>query len=361
MKCIALLGCPDKPTDAVEEYCHFLSEVLSCYDIEMESVHIPWSERGWAGALRQLQKVARDWRGRSVFLQYTALAWSKHGFPFPILAVIEVLRRAGARVVVVFHDVEPYPGNRPIDYARRQLQLFVMRAMLQRTNRAIFTVQPDRLLWRPGKSHKSIFIPVGANFGEDSIPLKSDRACRSGEGLSIAVYGITGGERGRVETATIIEAVRDVATRIRNLRLVVFGRNSHIRERDIRTGLRDVGIELSFRGVLPAPQVAEELSRADVLLFVRGDISTRRGSAIAGVSCGLPVICSAGPETAPPITEAGLGIFVKEKQGDLSRVLLEILGDSQTRGALAAKSRVAHHKHFSWQAIAASYVKLLRG
>ena len=59
---------------------------------------------------------------------------------------------------------------------------------------------------------------------------------------------------------------------------------------------------------MPGKDVVRSLTVSDVLLFVRGHISTRRGSAIAGIACGLPVIAFEGPETAAPITEAGLAL-----------------------------------------------------
>jgi glycosyltransferase involved in cell wall biosynthesis len=97
-----------------------------------------------------------------------------------------------------------------------------------------------------------------------------------------------------------------------------------------------------------------------VLLFVRGEISTRRGSAIAGIACGLPVVAFAGAETAPPITEAGLALYKRETPGDHSRVLTQVLRDAEYRASLSARSRAAQKEHFSWSAIAARYAELLR-
>ncbi len=130
-------------------------------------------------------------------------------------------------------------------------------------------------------------------------------------------------------------------------------------EQAFRSELEGVAVEFRVLGVLPAAEIAEVLSRADVLLFVRGEISTRRGSAIAGIACGLPVVAFTGAETAPPITEAGLALYAPNKPGDLSRVLLRVLTDSEYRASLAARSRVAQKQYFSWSAIAARYAEVL--
>jgi hypothetical protein len=81
---------------------------------------------------------------------------------------------------------------------------------------------------------------------------------------------------------------------------MVLGRNSRAAEAEIRTAIGDCGPEVDVLGVLPAEEVVGCISTSDVLLFVRGHISTRRGSAIAGVACGLPVVAPEGSETAPP-------------------------------------------------------------
>ena len=52
------------------------------------------------------------------------------------------------------------------------------------------------------------------------------------------------------------------------------------------------------------------------LLFVRGPISSRRGSALAGIACGLPIIALERSETGPPVAGAGV---VPVPQDDLMR------------------------------------------
>src|ERR1700722_377521 len=160
-KCVALFGRGDAPTDALREYCAFLGEALRAHGYEMEMSAVGWAEQGWATALSELQQKARDWRGVPVFLQYTALAWSERGFPGRVLRVIEMLRRAGARVGVVFHDVEPYGGSRMIDRLRRRMQLHVMRALVRRADMAIFTVALDHVSWKPEPRAGVVFIPDG--------------------------------------------------------------------------------------------------------------------------------------------------------------------------------------------------------
>jgi glycosyltransferase involved in cell wall biosynthesis len=357
-KCVALLGRRDEPTDALEEYCKYLGCALAEHGFEMQMMRVRWQELGWSKALADLRREARAWRDSWVLLQYTALAWSKRGFPSRFLRVVETLEASGARVGVVFHDVQPFGGRRLVDRVRTWSQLRTMRAAQQRSL-AIFTVPLAAVSWRPNEKYHPAFVPVGANFPEP--PFAEGQQTSSDQRLAIAVYGVTGGAEGQSEIRNIAHAVRDAAREIGPLKLTVLGRNSEVAERNLREALGDIPVELQVLGVLPSEDVARALCRTDVLLFVRGEISTRRGSAIAGIACGLPVVALAGAETAPPITEAGLALYMRETPGDLSRVLVKVLRDREYRASLAARSRVAQQEHFSWSAIAARYAALLRG
>ena len=119
-------------------------------------------------------------------------------------------------------------------------------------------------------------------------------------------------------------------------------------------------MELSVEGVLDEKGVVERLIACDVLFFVRGPISTRRGSAIAGIACGLSVIAYRGTETAPPISEAAVGFYDPQNPESLGETLLRVLQDERYRRELGKRSLLAQEDHFSWAAIAARYVELLR-
>jgi glycosyltransferase involved in cell wall biosynthesis len=358
-KCVALLGRRDTPTDAVEEYCRFLAAALTVHGYEMEIARVAWAERGWAAALAELKRDALGWRGAPVLVQYTALAWSRRGFPLRVLRVLDILRDAGARVGVVFHDAEPFAGARVVDRLRRRAQLRVMREALRRARPVIFTLALDHVSWLPKQFGGAKFIPVGANLPEVAGLSRGPRVGAGDAGLTVAVFGVTGGAHGQAEIREIVESVRFAAERVRNLRLVVMGRNAQSAEQDFQRALRGAAVELRVLGVLPAAEIAEVMCQASVLLFVRGEISTRRGSAIAGIACGLPIVAFAGAETASPITEAGLALYWREQGGDLSRVLLKVLAEPEYRASLAARSRAAQERYFSWSAIAAAYVQTL--
>ncbi len=355
---VALLGRRDEPTDAVEQYCVHLGEALRAHDFAMEILRVPWKERGWPTSLRNLQQRAAGWRGRWVMVQYTALAWSPRAFPMGVPRLIKILRDAGARIGVVYHDAQPYSGGRAIDRLRRFVQQRIMRQLLRSSDQAILTVPPEKLSWISPGLKKAAFIPVGANLPLPE-PSGNESSLHGGEMPAIAVFGVTGGPAELQEVAQITTAVRFAAKKLGKLRLLVFGRNADSAEASLRAGLRDQ-VALRVAGVLPEGDVEALLRSSDVQLFVRGPISSRRGSAIAGIACGLPVIAFAGNETAAPITDAGVVLVPGGNETALGEALVRVLGDREYHARLAERSRAAYKKHFSWEAIASQYASLLK-
>ncbi len=361
---IALLGRRDEPTDAVEEYCRHLGAALVAHGLQLDIRRVPWNEHGWSASLDALRLQAEAWNGTWVLVQYTALAWSKRGFPGTILRVFRVLQKAGARIAVIFHDVEPFPGTRLIDRIRRRLQLGAMGDAAAFSDCNVFTIATDHISWI-GESdaiNQSLFIPVGANL---PLPLPPQDHDVLHSPPTIGVYSITGGGAGDNETRTIAAALRFASQRLGKLRLLVFGRHAEVREAALREALQDLPIELQVEGVIDESELANRFAASDVLLFVRGTISSRRGSAIAGIACGLPVIASQGKETAPPITEAGVLLVPEDLdeaalQTQLGESLVKVLSENDYRQQLARRSRAAQEKYFSWQAIAARFAEFLQ-
>lgn len=363
---IALLGRRDEPTDAVEEYCRYLSGALEQYGRKLSVERVGWAETDWNTALKELGVRAQEWSGRWVILQYTALAWSARGFPSDCLRVVEVLRRANARMCVVFHDVEPYSGSRWVDRLRRMAQLRTMRRILDYADMAVFTVPISQISWKPDPSPKLVFIPVGANLPERSgtnpgSPQIAERPAHSLQSaarpLTIAVFSITGGSAGDRETDEIVAASKHAAQHVGPFRLSVFGRHAGQRAAALRDGLRGIPVEISVEDVLDGGEVVKRLCASDVLLFVRGGISSRRGSAIAGIACGLPVVGYYGTESAWPVTDAGVALVPLNDTAALCATLTRVLSDASLREELAGKARAAYSKHFCWSAIAKRFAE----
>ncbi len=358
---IALLGRKDVPTDAVEQYCRYLGAALQSHDFELEIRRVPWEIQGWSEALDALRLQAASWRGQWVFVQYTALAWSSRGFPLRFSRVLKILKSAGARIAIVYHDPEPFRGPRIVERLRTRVQLRIMRRALAAAELAIFTLPPEKISWLGGDSSGVHFIPVGPNL---SIPVPEENGLNKFSPKSgtptIGVFTITGGEHGAREARVILAAVRYAAQKIGKLRLSVFGRHAELREVTFRESLQDLPVEISAEGVLDDQQVIERLCAADVLLFVRGAITTGRGSAIAGIACGVPMIAYVGPQTAWPISEAGVILVTPGNSAELHDALFRVLSDPELCANLRRRNNQVYREHFSWAAIAARFGDLLK-
>jgi len=352
---IALLGRKDVPTDAVEEYCRYLGDALQPHGFQMQIRRVPWELRGWRQSLRVLLLQSAGWRDTWVLVQYTALAWSSRGFPLRFSRVLRILKSAGARVTVVFHDVEPFSSPRLIDRVRHRVQSRAMRRALAIADESIFTVPLEKVSWVMTVPLNAKFIPVGAN-----LPFSESSASRvPGDIPTVGVFSITGGEQGARETQLILGAVQHASQKVGRVRLSIFGRHSELREEVLRQGLQNFPVDLSVEGVVEPEQVVARLASCDVLLFVRNGISTRRSSAIAGIAAGLPVIAYPNSETAPPITDAGVILVSSSAPAELKDALVRLLSDASFRAEQSARSRAAYKAHFSWLAIAERFATLL--
>ena len=295
------------------------------------------------GAIAGFSCNSRRWPGRAADFHCARLKFSN------------VLRQCGARPGVVFHDFAPLQGRGIVGRAREYSHLRVLRQLHARSDLAVFTVPLKKVSWLPPRREKSVFIPVGANCPEAIHAGRDDSA----KVKTVAVHSITGGDRTMIEVADLGAALQRAAKSAGPIRLVLFGRGSREAEPALRSELADAGVEIESLGLLKPEQVSQSLAGADVLLFVRGQISTRRGSAIAGIACGLPIVCYSGPETAWPITEAGILAVPLGDREALAAALETVLLDGSFRKTLAERSRQAQEKYFSWSAITDAYAAAL--
>jgi glycosyltransferase involved in cell wall biosynthesis len=117
----------------------------------------------------------------------------------------------------------------------------------------------------------------------------------------------------------------------------------------------DSKIDLAVIPLMPAEKVAEVLATASVLLFARDGISTRRGTAVAALAHGLPIVAFRGAETAWPLTEAGILFCPLGDVKCLAECVIRIAHDPDLAAELRRKSRIAHERFFAWDKIASRF------
>lgn len=354
---VALLGRRDAPTDGVEDYCIFLGRALATNRIDLRLTRVQWTENGWIAALRQLARECAAWRGKWVLLQYTALSWSSRGFPIAAVIVMAILRRAGARVAVVFH--EPYRQGGPgwVNSVRGSCQDWVIHRLHRHAAKSIFTEPLETISWLPPEERKAAFVPIGANVPE--LADRSRTPSLSVEQKTVIVFGVTEAPVMAREVADIAEIMQEASKTLKKLRLVVLGRGAMEAREPLANALATCSVELLVRGVLPAEEISCELGRADVLLFVRGAVTIRRGSALAGIACGLPIIGYMPETICAPLEQAGVEWSPRQDRTALARGLIRVLSDPQHWTELHQRNVETQKNCFSWSQIAERYRKFL--
>lgn len=101
-------------------------------------------------------------------------------------------------------------------------------------------------------------------------------------------------------------------------------------------------------GELDADGIAANLSACDVLLQPFPDgISTRRGSAMAALSLGVPVITNLGPLSEPFWNSSGAIAIAGSSSGvDLAEETLELIADHPRRTEMSSKGRDLYQERF---------------
>lgn len=352
---VALLGREDEPTDALEDYCKLLAKSFNKIGHSLEISRIAWVERGWRSALRDADKRFAEQQYGWALVQYTPLAWSRRGFPLRFTRMIDGLKGAGINVLIVFHDPQPFGGNRWRDRLRRRVQLAVMRRAARLADKIVSTISPDCVPWMQDQAirAKTLLLPVGSN-----LPVTPRKA--QGPGNRIPVIIVFGFSNLASETSMIASVLSRAAEIVGPLHLTVFGRGAKVAGTLLLPLLADGPVELEDLGVLEAQKASGLLANADVQLFVRSGLSSRRGSGIAGIVCGLPIIGFSDAETAFPITEAGVRLVPMGDREGLVRELVLVLKNQSMRETLRQRSLEATERYFSWDCIANAYQSFLR-
>jgi glycosyltransferase involved in cell wall biosynthesis len=353
---VLLLGKPETPADGVQDYCEFLAEALQRCGIETEIARVAWDSEGWIHALQKLWRQSATWDGAWIVLQYTALSWSRRGFPLGVLAVLLNLRRRKLRCAAVFHESRRQGGSKWIGRVRGAFQNWIIRRMYNETDAAIFADALDTIDWLPNDRARAAFIPIGANLPEPQTPIEASGV--KTETQVVAIYCLSDPPNLSKEVNDISHAVRTAANGTK-LRVVFVGRGTTEARQEIERAFHGTTAEVSVLGVRDATEVRDVLSNSDVMLCVRGVMHPRRGSAIAGIACGLPILGYGTNETAFPISEAGVRLFPYRDAETLGKNLAQVLNDARLREQLSAASRAAQEKFFSWDVIADRMIEAL--
>ncbi len=263
------------------------------------------------------------------------------------------MRLGGTKLAVTLHDPLPFAGIRVRDRIRTFTQLVVMRLLVLLAHRTFVTVDPSVISWAGGRMRAALsLVPVGSNVGVRT------RGRAQGEERTVVVFGVT--ENNVAEATRIARVVRTARRSLPDLALRVVGRGAQQSMPVLQRELGRSDVRLSVHGVIAAREVALHIADADVLLFLRGGASSRRGTIAAAIACGTPIVAERGPETATPITEAGLELVPLGDDAAAAAAIVRIIEDQTWSAELSSRNHEAHERWFSWESIGTRILEWLQ-
>lgn len=308
-----------------------------------------WNSTGIARVMAVLDDIRQD----IVHIQFPSVGYQRT-VALPLLPVL--LRIAGFKVVLTLHE---YVISRRISRLRQLLMASAAHRVIT-TNPEDYHLLTRLLFWK--KQHIQR-IGIGANIEPDAAAVQQfNRESRrrsfgaTGNSHVICFFGNIYPAKGIEE---LIDAFGIVCKSLADAKLVIIGSSdsgntlfsSLIRRKIIDSGLVD---RVYVSGFVPKQQVSELLLASDLcVLPFRDGISMRRGSFLAAVKHGLPVVTTA-PTSQPPdnLIDGENVMFVSP--GDVEKLadsIVRLLNSPETYIRMK-QNTVALGQKFSWSEIA---------
>lgn len=327
---------------------------------------------GW-GVAAVVRGVMQSARPDVVHLQYQTGMYGMHPavnfLPDRLSGRLSITRR-DIRFVTTFHDLRaPYlfPKAGP-------LRAFVMRHLARTSDIAIATNGADQATLARWGAHDAL-VPIGSNIPVASCVDTASTHAHYGipDGATLlTTFGLLNHSKG---VETVVNALTLLKREGINVRLLLVGAGTGANDptnqattaafdaQCAAAGMEDVVVRT---GTLPADDVASALAASVVcLLPYRDGASPRRGSLLAALTQGIPVVTTMpAPHVydglpAPRDGDTAMFVAPGDRQA-LAGAVRRIMAD----GALASRLRagaVAYAAQFAWPTIAARTVALYAG
>ncbi len=322
---------------------------------------------GW-GLLRAVERALRRTGARWLHIQHQTGAFGGH--PAVFLLPRWLRRRLRVRIAVTLHDLfVPYLFPRADPVRRLLFDLYlgaadrVVTVAPEDRARLRGRLPPDRRLYTPRRPREALWIPIGSNIPVLPLPDGGRTAWRRRRGLPVdaplaCFFGLLGPGKG---VEDLIDALR--RPEAAPWRLILVGGLPDDADprapgyaRRIGEALAGLGDRVRILGPLPPEEVSAALQAADaVVLPFKEGASWRRGSLLAALRHGRPVVTTRpGPFAAPELeAAAGEGVLLVPP-GDpaaLAAALARLAADPTLGERLAAGARRLAAP-FDWDGIA---------
>ena len=343
---LAVVGISESTVCGVRDHSQLLAEALRRSDITA-SWH--WLYRT-GGSLAASRAEVDAWSGRltdelaadqpaAILLVYSVFAYSYRGVPLFVPRVLSALRRSGAPIILMLHELA-YPWTH--GGWRGKVWALTQRAMLvpvMRASRSAVVTSDFHGAWARSRRwlpHRPLAVaPVFSNLPPPSPDAARDR------GFVVGVFGYA--YQG-VAAALVLDAVGQLRAQGLDVRLRLAGapgaRSPAGEDWLRRARERSLQDALSFTGTLPAQELSNALAGCRVLLFPdQAGPQARKGSLAGALASGRPVVALAGPRTWDAlVAEEAIRVVAPQAEA-LARAVRELLLDEGLADALGARGR----------------------
>jgi glycosyltransferase involved in cell wall biosynthesis len=287
-----------------------------------------------AGLPAELERAG----AQAVVLHYSVFSYSYRGFPVFVRPTLAALRRSGLPLVTILHEfVYPWRRGGLRGKAWALSQALALRGVMRGSAAAVVTA-PFRADWldaQPWLPKRPVALaPVFSNLPTPTV--SGAAGARERPVVGLFGYGYEG-----AAVAMALDAMGLLHARGPAPRLALLGAPGadSPAAAEWLAGARERGIErdLSFSGVLPAQELADELSRCDVLLHLEPSGPTSRKGTLAGsLASGTALVAIDGPRRWSELIAAEAALIVEPSAGGLADGVALLLEDSERRERLGA-------------------------
>jgi glycosyltransferase involved in cell wall biosynthesis len=254
---------------------------------------------------------------------------------------------------VMFHEVAfPVTRDQPL---RHNLLGLVNRGMARAVARSaerVFVSVPRwmELLERiAGRRYRGLWLPVPSNVATQADPQAAAAVrARYAPGAGSRLIGHFGTFGGAI-AGPLVRVLAGLLGRDRERRALLVGRGGEVVVKQLAAWAPNLGGRVFATGGLPADDVAAHLAACNLLVQPYPDgASTRRGSLMAGIALGLPVVTTHGPATESIWAEQGLAALVPAgDEAAMQEAAEDMLTKDAVRAELGRRGRAGYDAHFS--------------
>lgn len=297
-------------------------------------------------------RAFRERDGRNILVQWVPHGYGFHAVNFPFCCWLLWRRvRHGDRVVLMVHETF-------LDWTTGGLRQFVaafvqraMTAVLLQSSRHVFVSIPEWIRrLKPlafGLKVPFEWLPVPSNVpleGREEDIQVARAAYGDTDSILIGHFGTYNKELRQL----LCDILPSLLNRCPDARVVLLGKNSVEFAQELRSLAPEHGDRIRASGLLDSRRLSAALSACDVMIQPYSDgISTRRGSAMAALSHGLPTVSTHGFLSEPFWTGCGAVSLVPSGDAEaFVRSTADLITDPERRQRLGMAGRKLYAERF---------------